>query len=478
MMNRIIIAILLSAVFAAPVKSQDDFSTDKQLGAEGALQVEQMMGTYPDSALNEYVSQIGNRLAKSLGTIPFEFRFHVVDMPEPNAFALPGGYIYISRGILSLINEEDELAGVMGHEMIHVTKRHSVKQMKKGILPAILRIPGALVGIFNPDLGRVVNTPVNFGSALFLSSYSRKQESEADELGIELSSEAGYDPAKLSGVLQHLAAEMENQSGEEEKKSYFSTHPYTPKRVEDIDEKAPSLSWQSQPPIYDKDGIYRVLDGMILGPNPAQGVFEEEVFRHPDLNFAMTFPKEWNTMNVPVALLATQPDGNAQIYLGGENPGYKPDSLGELTAEMLVEKYEIKPYQNESLKINGYDAYVVAFKDLSGKQPVDIQMYWVHTGDLLANILCMGYDSYSQTMSVAAKSLRPLTDDEHGNFKAVRLRVAEAREGESLEMFSKRTENSWDVKTTALMNDLEENATMKQGQLLKIAKAEAYVIKK
>jgi len=134
-----------------------------------------MIGIYNDSALNAYVGSIGERLVDVLGDPPVDFQFKVVDMAEPNAFALPGGYIYISRGLLSLVNDEAELACVMGHEMIHVTKRHSVKQMNKSILPGILHIPGAVVGLFNQDLGRVINAPISFGSELFLSNYSRKQ---------------------------------------------------------------------------------------------------------------------------------------------------------------------------------------------------------------------------------------------------------------------------------------------------------------
>jgi len=466
--------LLISFLITFSLKSQD-FSYDKKIGAEAALQVEQMMGTYPDSVLSAYVNQVGQRLVAELGTIPLEFRFHVVDMPEPNAFALPGGYIYVSRGILSLMNDEDELAGVMGHEMIHVTKRHSIKQMKQGIIPGILKIPGALIGgLVNEDLGRIINAPVNFGSAMFMSSYSRKQEREADELGVKIASEAGYDPAKLSGVLKNLAAEMERESGEEEKKSYFSSHPYTPKRVEDIDEKAPLLSWEPRPPIEERDGLYKKLDGMVIGPNPAQGVFEENVFRHPDLDIAITFPEEWETMNVPVAVLATQPDGNGQIFLGADNQSLKPDSLGPLFAQMLEEKYDIKPDQSKSIDVNGFQGYVVSFKDLSGKAPVDIQLYWITTEHVLLTIAGMGYSSYSLTLANAAKSLRPLTAGEKNNITAVRIRLVEAQENETLQSFSERTGNVWDVETTALMNGIDQSRSIQAGTVIKIAKKEPY----
>jgi len=466
--------LVISFLIAFSLKGQD-FSYDKKIGAEAALQVEQIMGTYPDSVLNAYVNQVGQRLVPVLGTIPFEFRFYVVDMPEPNAFALPGGYVYVSRGILSLMNNEDELAGVMGHEMIHVTKRHSIKQMKQGIIPGILKIPGALIGgLVNENLGRIINAPVNFGSALFMSSYSRKQEKEADELGIRIASEAGYDPIKLSGVLKNLATEMERESGEEEKKSYFSSHPYTPKRVEDIDEKAPLLRWEPRPPIEERDGLYNKLDGMVIGPNPAQGVFEENLFLHPDLGIAITFPEEWDTQNVPVAVVAAQPDGNAQMFIGVENSNLKPDSLGGLFAQMLEEKYNIKPDQNKPIDVNGFKGYVVSFTDLSGKAPLDIQLYWITTDHVLLTIAGMGYASYSLTLANAAKSLRPLTANEKSNITAVRIRFVETQENETIQSFSERTGNVWDVETTALMNDIDHSSSFQAGAVIKIAKKEPY----
>lgn len=465
-----IVAILLSQILEA-----QNFSYDQKIGAQAALQVEQMIGTYPDSLLNAYVNSVGQRLAVGLGEIPFEFQFRVVDMPEPNAFALPGGYIYVSRGILSLINSEDELAGVMGHEMVHVTKRHSVKQMKQGIIPGLLRIPGALVGgLVNEDLGRIINAPVNFGSALFLSSYSRKQERESDELGIKLAARAGYDPKMLSGILESLAAEMKLESGEDEKKSYFSSHPYTPKRVEVLDEQAPLLNWDPRPPIADRNGLYRKLDGMVVGPNPSQGIFSGHVFMHPDLNISVTFPENWESLNVPVAVTAVEPDGKAQIFIGAEDLSGDPDSLGLSYAKILKEKYKIQLRQNESIVVNGYPGYAIAFEDLSGKSPVEVLLYWVKTDKVILNIMGMGYPAYSRALSEAALSVRPLSNEEKAGIAAVRIRLVEAHAGESLQTVCERSENVWDLETTALMNGIRQDALLQDSMLLKIARRETY----
>lgn len=453
-----------------------DFSYDKKVGAEGAVQVEQMIGIYPDSALTAYVNQVGNRLVKALGNAPVEFQFHVVDMAEPNAFALPGGYIYISRGLLSLVNDEAELAGVMGHEMIHVTKRHSVKQMKKSILPGILHIPGAVVGIFNQDLGRLINTPVSFGSELFLSNYSRKQESESDKLGIKLASQAGYDPSKLAVILNNLSKDVERLTGEEEKRSYFSSHPLTPKRIDRIEKELPKLNWSGKASFAtDKQSLYAKLDEMYVGQNPQQGIFQENVFMHADLDLAIKFPKKWNTVNVPIAVGAVQPDGEAQIIFLADNKDKSPDSAGMTFASMLQEKYEIQPTKNQSLKINGFDAYVVSLLDDSGSKAVEYQIYWVQTEKMMFNVMGVSYSNHTESVSAIVNSMRNLSDDEKSEITGLRIRVAMAQNSETIEELSLRTNNLWDLETTALMNDVEPNAMLKEGQVLKIAVEETYI---
>lgn len=468
--------IIVGFLFLFAINSfAQDLSYDKKMGAEAALQVEQSIGIYKDSALTAYLNQVGARLVDALGDGPFEFKFSVVDMPEPNAFALPGGYIYVSRGLLSLVNDEAELAGVLGHEMIHVTKRHSVKQMKKSIFPGLLHIPGAIVGVFNSDLGRAINTPVSLGSELFLSNYSRKQESESDEFGIKLASKAGYDPNKLAVILNSLSEDVELLTGEEEKKSYFSSHPITPKRVEDIDKEISKLQWSEKTSIApDKTSLYKKLEGMVIGQNPAQGVFEENVFKHPDLNLSITFPEKWQTVNVPVAVGAAQEDGEAQLIFVVDNSKATPDSLGKALSKLIEKEYKIKAKQNKSISINGFPAYMVSFIDSSGKQPIELQVFWVQTDSILFNIIGMGYLKYTDTIFNTVESVRPLTDEEKQNISGLKLHAATALENETLDAFSKRTDNSWNLEVTAVKNGLDSDIKLEKDQVLKIAVEEIY----
>ncbi|NOX45858.1 MAG: M48 family metalloprotease [Chlorobi bacterium] len=454
--------------------SAQDFSYDKKMGAEAAKQVETMMDIYPDSALREYVADVGNRLASVLGKAPVDFRFHLIDSPDPNAFALPGGYIYITRGLLVLVNDEAELAGVMGHEMIHVTKRHSVKQQQKGILPAILQIPGAIIGMASPELGKVINTPINFGSQVFLSSYSRSHEKEADRFGVKLASKAGYDPSKLAVILHSLSEDVERMTGEAEKKSYLASHPYTPKREAYLKDEIETLDWTPKKAIaQSKEDVYKKLEGMVFGQNPQQGIFDDSLFMHPDMDFAIIFPSIWQTTNVPVAVGATEKNGEAQIVLQLDNSGKEPDSLGLAFVDYL-KKNNLKPKESKSVTINGNPAYFVSLQDDSGEKTIEVQTWWLKMNDLVFHMVGVGYPEHSKAINNTVHSIRKLTKEEKAGISSLKIHFAKANEGESLEDFSKRTNNNWDIETMVIMNNLEPGAKLTSGQLLKIAVEESY----
>jgi predicted Zn-dependent protease len=169
---------------------------EEAAGASLAEQVENQIGLYNDDYLKNYVDAVGRRLVAELGATPYSFRFHVVDQAEPNAFATPGGYIYLSRGIMALVNTEDELAGVLAHEISHVTQRHHAKQASRGVLPGLLTVPGRVVGsVVSEDVGKMINAPIEGAGKVYLSSFSRGQESEADQVGMRLAGQAGYDPS-------------------------------------------------------------------------------------------------------------------------------------------------------------------------------------------------------------------------------------------------------------------------------------------
>ncbi len=293
--------LLICFLLGVTATQAQDVSIDKKLGAQNAAMVEQEMGLYHHDSLYHLVNAVGNKLVSRLKTNPFEFKFFIADSPEPNAFALPGGYVYVTRGILILLQSEDELAGIMAHEIIHVTQRHSVKQAQKGLLTGILKIPGNLINtVTGTRIGNIINTPIDFSAKAFIAKYSRGHESESDSYGIQLAASAGYKPEALAEALVRLNKEVALLTGEQERKSYFSDHPYTPERVNSIRKSAPYYKPVNPSPISrNTTHFLQKFDGLCFGENPQQGVFIDTLFVQSDLRFAWLTPSGWQVMNKP-----------------------------------------------------------------------------------------------------------------------------------------------------------------------------------
>ena len=293
------------------------------LGKEAAEQVEQYIGFAGSEELKAYVSRIGQRLVKHSSRSTIVHEFHVVDMKEPNAFALPGGYIYVSRGLLAIMNSEDELAAVIGHEIGHVAGRHSAQRQAKsrGWIPLqiLAGIGGAAASVVSPGLGSAVAGAGQLPASLAIASYSRKQEEEADRLGQQYAAAEGWDPAAISDTMDALTREQELAGAEDPSRmSFFDTHPTTPDRAKKGREYAKALSVAPANRIeVDRNAFLGVLDGLVLGDSARGGAFVDHNFVHPELGFAITFPRGWAAENAPTAVLA-QPEGSIR---GAGAPG-------------------------------------------------------------------------------------------------------------------------------------------------------------
>ncbi len=209
-----------------PVSGRPDLiltskATEQSLGDQEAAKVKATMGLVEDRKLVEYVNAVGARLVAQTDSEGFDFHFHVVNMKEPNAFALPGGNVYVSRGILALANSEDELAGVIGHEIAHVVGRHTGGRITLGApLKIVTGIGAATTGIVSPMLGNLIGGIGGLTEGLLLSPYDRQQERDADRYGIELAAAAGWDPAALSSILRDLERE-ETLAGKSSRRGSF-----------------------------------------------------------------------------------------------------------------------------------------------------------------------------------------------------------------------------------------------------------------
>ncbi|HKW41574.1 MAG TPA: M48 family metalloprotease [Gemmatimonadales bacterium] len=268
------------------------------------------VGLYGDTAMQRWIQQFGTRLAATSERPSLPWTFHVVDDPVVNAFAIPGGYIYVTRGILAHLNTEAELAGVVGHEIGHVTARHSVSQMSKQQLAQV----GLAIGsIASPDFERYAGLASAGLGVLFLK-FSRDAESQADHLGLRYMRRANYDPREMPHVFEMLTRVSQAQGGGRVPE-WLATHPNPENRRGRIEQEIASGPQPTSDTLINRDVYLRRLDGLVFGNDPREGYFKGSLFLHPGLRFRLTFPDGWTTSNGKQSVVAVSPKQDAAVEL-------------------------------------------------------------------------------------------------------------------------------------------------------------------
>jgi predicted Zn-dependent protease len=454
---------------------------DREMGAETALQVEADMGIYHDAQHPRQLKQIGDRLVAVNPDQTFDYQFACVDQWMPNAFALPGGYIYVSRGLLALSNNEDELAGVVGHEITHVSQRHSAQHMAKARVPTLFALPGAMLtrgGVIGQSVGTLLMAPAAVIGGAYLTAHGRQDEFESDQLGQRLAADAGYDPAALAPILARLEDFTEAYSGEHRIPGFFDTHPTTPDRVSRVQRDAGSIAWQRQGGVTPGPAAYlKSLDGLLVGDNPAIGVFEGQNYLHPELNLFLTFPQNWKALNTRQAVFALTPQEDGLLIMGIAGEGTDPSQAAAEFEKTLYAERRVKPDESKSEPISGLPAHVLTYTDNTGKEALHMHFLWVGYRGMLYQFIGIAPERYRPVLRETALSFRPLSAKEKASIKETRLRVVSAQAGETLEKLSLRTGNEWDVLTTAVINGLDKNKTLQKGQLVKVAVSQPYTMR-
>lgn len=448
--------------------------SEAEQGAEAAKAVEQAIGLYKHKA-ETYIDLIGRRLVSSLEDKEYNYHFYIVDMGEPNAFALPGGYVYFSRGILLLANSEEELAGVMGHEIIHVSDHHGRKSKTASIFASLFQVPGAIVGVFAPVAGAILTAPAAVSGALLTSGYSRGNEKSADKEGVALAARSGYDPNGLRTMLDKIFKETERTTEGGGQFSYFSSHPYTPKRVAYVKKTIDKLDYHpSAPFVKSHKEFLEIFRGLCMGENPVQGVFQDGKFLHPDMGFAFAYPEKWETVNSPTRLGFVHPDKTAQMIFDVADTSKTMEEQADKIESGLFKSYNIHPVENGKLKFNGNAAHILRYDiETSNGSPLMLAVVWTSLGDVTYRIAEISKGRMDDAVDLA-KSLHKITKKERSTIYQTVLNVVQAREGETLEQLSARTGNVLDIPQLSLINDIDPGTKIPAGRWLKIGVKEVY----
>src|SRR5215510_4440657 len=450
---------------------------EKQIGAEEAKKVEMQMGLIDDAQFLPYLDALGQRLAKESPRHDVTHQFHVVDMVEPNAFALPGGYIYVSRGLLALVNSEDELAGVVGHEIGHVAARHTVQKVsRQGPFAAVTNLVSGVTGFFVPVVGNIVGGIGNFAQSIIFSPYSRSQESQADEVGQEMAAKAGWDPVGLANFLTTLGREETLLSDGPRKPSFFDSHPATPDRVKKTTKHAKDLKQASREPISPShDAFLARLDGLVVGQRAANGIVKGQAYRHPDLNFFLQLPESWNVDNTPIQLAAAPKDGDRAVVLSSVAEGNDPMEGARALEKAAKSPLPSKP---QPTTING----LPAARTQLGDSKLTIDLTWIAHGGKIYQIAGIAptknFENVRPVFQSVAQSFRPLSPEERSAIREKKIRLVKAQKGKTLEALLARSPSAWKASQVAVANGLTGTEPLSEGQVIKITVEEPYVGKK
>jgi predicted Zn-dependent protease len=466
-------ALLLTHCAQNPVSGGKDFvlmseQQEIQQGAQAHKEVLQEYGVVNDPELQAYVNRVGKGLATKSHRSNLNWHFTVVDSPQVNAFALPGGYIYVTRGIMAYLNTEAELAGVVGHEIGHVTARHGVRQQSTATVVGL----GAILGsILVPGMNTQAGTSLLQAlSQSLVAGYGRDHELEADRLGAEYLARIGYNPqamVEVIGVLKNQEQydiQLAKQEGREPRRYHgvFDTHPSNDARLKQVVGEA--KKYQVANPVENRDAYLKAMNGVYFGDSPEQGVIRGNALLHEKLGIAVQFPQGWRVQNQPDRVAAINPQGTALVEL---RPGPKN------TAPMDALQKALKLDQGarfESGNVNGNPAAFAAGA-LQGK-PVLAAAINHNGGQYLFAALAKDANAYNQNrneMKAAINSFHTLSAEERQRAKPHAIRVIKAQSGVTMAQLAAQSPlgNSAEAQLR-LMNDLYPSGEPKPGQMIKI----------
>ena len=456
----------LAACAVNPVTGERELSLvsesqEIQMGREADGQIESQLGLVDNPDLQSYVSNLGQELAAVSERPGLPWEFHVVDDPQVNAFALPGGFIYVTRGILGYFETEAELAGVLGHEIGHVTARHSVSQMSRQQLQQI----GLGVGMILSEDVREYGGLVSAGLGLLNLSYSRDDESQSDELGARYMTRLGYDPDALQGVFRMLASV--SGGGEGRVPEWQLTHPYPENREEHIRQVIANLPAADTASVIARDRYLDHIDGLVWGNDPRHGFFQGPRFVHPEMAFELTFPQGWETVNQTTVVAGVSPEEDAVITLQAAADAGDPEAAlrGFLGQEGV---------QGGSVRTGTLPGVESARAEFSARTENGTlrgeALFLRHDG---TSLQLLGYGPQSAwgrrggTISAALSSFAPVTDPELLGVQPWRLDIVTLGSTTTGRAFAERYTDLVPVEDLLRLNRLEAEERLPAGTRLK-----------
>lgn len=432
------------------------------MGQEGAKSTVEAIGLVSSKPLQDYVSGLGQKLAATSERPELPWAFYVIDDPAVNAFAMPGGSIFITRGILSYMNSEAELVSVLGHEIGHVAAKHSVRQISRSQLA---QVGLGVTSIMAPQLAGVTDLAAAGLGLLFLK-FGRGDELQADDLGFQYTVQNGYDAREMASMFATLKR-TETTTGSQRLPEWASTHPDPDNRIRKTDERVAALGKDLRGATVNRAEFLRKTDGLMFGENPRAGYFKGTAFYHPDLAFSLEFPNGWKTANQTdsVVGLSSAQDAVLALSLAGK------DSADQ-AARTFATQQGIEATAPEPLSVHGLRAYTTSFRaQMQDGTSLRGMATFIEHADNTYRIL--GYTTtnlfsqYSNSIKETTLSFRRVTDAAVLNAKPAVVDLVTLPSAMTIERFYDRYPSSVPIETVAIINGVELGKTIAAGTLVK-----------
>jgi predicted Zn-dependent protease len=435
-------------------------SQEIAMGKEADQQAVSSYGLYDDPKVQAYVSDLGQRLAAKSERPGLPWSFKVVDDAAVNAFALPGGYIYVTRGIMAYLRSEAELAGVVGHEIGHVTGRHSASQMSK----QTLAMGGLVVGmVVAPELQQFGGLAQQGLGLLFLK-FGRDDENQADELGVRYMTRESYDPREMLAVFGVLDGVTRAQGGGR-MPDWLSTHPDPGNRTEHIRRQIQETGVKGS--VVGRDDYLRRIDGMVFGENPREGFFRQSTFYHPDLRLQLTFPAGFQTQNQKQAVVGVSKSQDALVGLTlaqGTSP--------EAAARRFLSQQGVQAGQASRETVGGMPAYTAVFDAATEEGTLRGAVSFVSYDGKIYRIIgyapASRFSSYQRAFEQTIRSFARLTDRRYLDVQPKRLELVTLQREMALPEFARQFPSTIEVATLGLINGVSGDGMLPRGKAKRV----------
>ncbi|GAA4295003.1 M48 family metalloprotease [Nibribacter koreensis] len=445
---------------------------EEAMGLQADPQIVAQFGLYNDPAMQKFIQEKGEQMGAVSHRKDLKYTFRVLDSEVINAFAVPGGYVYFTRGIMAHMNNEAQFAGVLGHEIGHITARHSASQQTKATLTQGLLLGGM---ILSPQVAQMGET-LSQGASLMFLKFGRDDERESDELGVEYSTKIGYDATHMADFFQTLQRSSA-KAGAQELPDFLSSHPNPGDRYTTVKQLAAQWKQQVNTPLKEnRNSFLKLIDGIIYGEDPKQGFVENQVFYHPELKFQFPIPQAWQYQNTPQQVQMAPKDGKALMFLT-----LVPGTALESAAQEVVTKYQLQPLESKKVTVNGLPAIAMVADQKPSQEAqqqqqqaqVRAMIYLIQYGGNIYGIFgvtsAQDFNAHAPTFSNTMQNFKTLTDPEKIGRLPERVRIKTVARASTLaqaltsfQMPQARHEE------LAILNGMQLNDQLAAGTLIKI----------